>query len=430
MVKSGTTKLTQTYTVMTGVGGGMLNEEQVKNWTIMIYANGNNDLQPEMRQAKLAAERIRAGDKVNIVLQIGREDANLVNIIRPGCALGNQDGERTGVRRYFLTDTGWVMAEHLGKKNMADPNCLYQFVKEAIESYPAEHYLLILGGHGYQFVGLMPDYSQEVPYIMGICEMAAALRRACRESGAKIDILIADVCYFNFIEVIYEFTDQDQENIDYILTYICDGPLAGMPYGKIIEQVQNCGSQTCGGELLLKLVDDIDADLVAVSLEYARLERIKQIFHNLAVSYLQNNGAMVISPNELLFNSDIAQPWYPLAQAALHELTSCICYYKRLSVNDYGLINIANVPTNSAKLDSFYLKLRFARDNAWTELLSMHPLAVTQSAVQQRDTLAPIVLAPEEVYAYISLMNPTLTKEQKIDILERLAEYKNWRWFN
>ena len=110
---------------------------------------------------------------------------------------------------------------------------------------------------------------------------------------------------------------------------------------------------------------------------------------------------------------------------ALKGLEEIIIDYKRIVGNDYGLLNIANVPTGSLKSDSFYGKLKFAQGNAWTDLLIGRAIS-PKSADWPEDDLLPIPLAPAEIYAYISLMNPKLIKEQKLLILEEVIAHKHW----
>ena len=277
---------------------------KIAKWTIMIYANGNNDLEPEMWQARLSAEKVCAGDDVKVVMQIGREENNLVTMLRPRQVAHLASEHWTGVRRYLLADGEAILLGDLGQKNMAAPRCLYEFVKETILLFPAEHYIVILGGHGYQFVGSMPDYSQDVPYIMGIPGMARALDIACCEQASQIDLLIADVCYFNFIEVIYEFASHANHAVQNVLTYICDGPIGGMPYNQIIRYTQSGSYCASTNELIIEFIKNIDLDLVAFVLDHDRLTKIKNAFHDLAGSYIRNKAEGQISLNEILFIAD------------------------------------------------------------------------------------------------------------------------------
>jgi Clostripain family. len=399
----------------------------LKKWTVLIYANGNNDLEPEIWQTMLTTEMGCFNNNVNILFEIGREDRALMNIFRPRLVLPKQEGEWMGVRRYLLKDRKSVLLHDFGKKNMADPYSLYQFVKDGMERFPAEHYMVVLGGHGYQFVGSMPDYSQEAPYIMGFPEMADALDKACAEAGQKIALLVADICYFNFIEVIYEFAKHTGHGVQNVLTYICDGPICGMPYAQIINNLQNPFLH-CIHEVIQGLIKNLNLDLVAFTLDHAKLESVKQVFHRLAETYTNTQPKSKLNVSEILFSTDSQLPWHRIAGEAIRGLEGLVIDYKRISHNDYGLLNIANTPVNHDKLNSFYTKLSFTKNNAWTSLL-VKPSFI-QPVRQQVDTMAPLQLAPEEVYAYVSIMNPQLTSEEKIDILKNLVVYKGWVFSN
>jgi hypothetical protein len=187
--------------------------QNLKEWTILLYANGNNELEPEMWQSKLDAEKVGSDTNVNVVIQISREEKQLVKIIRPFCRLPESPEDWTGTRRYYVLKGHSDLINNHGKLNMAHPLTLYEFIKWGMKKYPAKKYMLILGGHGYQFVGAMTDYSQDTPYIMGIPAMSKAINMACHESGNKIDILVLDICFFNFIEVIYQLGKDEDSHI-------------------------------------------------------------------------------------------------------------------------------------------------------------------------------------------------------------------------
>lgn len=75
-----------------------------KNWTILIYANGNNELEPEMYQTMTQAEKIGSSEEINVVMQLGRAPRELARILRPRESIPNCYHHWTGVRppnRYF-----------------------------------------------------------------------------------------------------------------------------------------------------------------------------------------------------------------------------------------------------------------------------------------------------------------------------------------
>ncbi|MPM61888.1 hypothetical protein SDC9_108752 [bioreactor metagenome] len=64
--------------------------------------------------------------------------------------------------------------------------------------------MMILGGHSCEYIGMMNDYSQDKPYIMGIPEISLVFKYVKNTVGSQIDLLIFDTCLFNNIELLYE----------------------------------------------------------------------------------------------------------------------------------------------------------------------------------------------------------------------------------
>ncbi|WP_300386209.1 clostripain-related cysteine peptidase, partial [Clostridium sp.] len=219
----------------------------LKSWTVLIYANGNNDLEPEISKALLDIEKIGAGSNLNVIVQLSRAPYSLVKTIRPN-HLGptNIDGDWIGVRRYLIKedpnlsetrDYKSLLLDDLGYVNMADPITLKEFISFGIKEFPAKHFMLILAGHGAGFMGILPDYTLTSPQIMSINGANMAISRSLKETGKKIDILIFDSCYMNMIECIYEF-GIDSKSPTYLITPHAS-PIEGLPYGTIISVLKN-----------------------------------------------------------------------------------------------------------------------------------------------------------------------------------------------
>lgn len=398
--------------------------QQEKDWTILIYANGNNELQPEMWQAKLAAEQVGSNEQVNVILQISREKNEVVNILRPCAGLPKSNVRWTGARRYFLTDGTSILIKNLGKINMADPMQLYEFIQWAFLCYPAKHYLLILSGHGYQFVGAMTDYSQNAPYIMGIPEMSQAFNFASKQSGPKIDLLVLDICYFNFIEVLYELGKDENHAIQNVLTYIDTGPIQGLPYDKLLQAVrQNCHI-TDLHYFIKEIINSLQFDLVAFEINHDKLKYIKKLYNDLADCYLAANDTIAISLHEL-YSLNPTFPWYTLSMSLQYNLLSLIIHAKNISNSSNELLHVANLPTDNPEYIALYSRLSFAQNNHWAYLLSNKTSSLSPAPLQDT-VLTPLQLALKDVYTYISIMNPTSSDQQKQDIFTKLLQYKNW----
>lgn len=392
--------------------------QQEADWTILIYANGNNELAPEMWQGMLAAEKVGSSANVHVVMQIGRAEYKLVKLIRSDVSLTDEDSWN-GVRRYVINKGNSDLVGNLNKINMAHPKQLYQFLKWGMLSYPAKKYMLVLSGHSYNCVGMMTDYSKKAPYIMGIPEMTSVINTAANQVGKKIDILLLDTCGANSLETIYEFGKDENHAVRSILTYIVSGPIEGLPYDRIIHFVQANSSAEDITIIIKDIVENLPYDLISFEIDHQKLRKIKQLFHNKTMKYQ-------------LKNMDSGQSNFKLSalerkniiQSVSDYLTSMIIYYKRIHEN-LALITVTASVTNHLKLLNRYVRLGFAQDNLWASLINDRPADIKMDAVQ-KENLLPLKMSPQEVYAYISIMNPELSSAQKSDMLEKLYRYKKW----
>ncbi len=105
----------------------------MKQWTVMVYMAGDNDLE-EFGYADLAEMKMAGStDDVNILVQFD--------------CIGN-DSE---TKRYYITKGGKPdkdVVQKLGETNTGDPKVLLDFVNWAGKNYPAKYYLLVLWNHG------------------------------------------------------------------------------------------------------------------------------------------------------------------------------------------------------------------------------------------------------------------------------------------
>jgi hypothetical protein len=103
-----------------------------KPWTVMVYMAGDNNLDPEGVQDLKEMKKVGSTDKFNIIAQFDR-------------AMGHV------ARRYFLRKGGIVTGDavgSLGAVNTGDPKSLFDFIQWGVNTYPADHYLLVLWNHG------------------------------------------------------------------------------------------------------------------------------------------------------------------------------------------------------------------------------------------------------------------------------------------
>lgn len=217
-------------------------KEYKKHYGLLIYACGNNDLEPEISDSVFSINKNLRQDIV-IAVQLGRAPLELVKKLRP-CHQKKTHALQAwrGVKRYIVdSKDGWCdesttcLSENDTVSNMADPNTLLNFLNWAFSAIDADEYTIVLSGHGAGFIGAMADLTCAVPQIMGIPQIAAALRKSIELNNKKPRLLIMDACYMKTVENLYEFASAQIADVFYGPSELIS--LEGYGYNKIIKNI-------------------------------------------------------------------------------------------------------------------------------------------------------------------------------------------------
>ena len=205
-------------------------EKVQKEWTIMVFINGKNDLEPYALKDMNEMEMVGSTDKLNIVTQTGRIDG-----------YDSSDGDWKGVRRYYIekdADTGKVnstLAADLGSVDMGDWRSLAEFGRWAKAAYPAKKYMLIVWNHGSGWeksgkrrVTKGISYDEETNNHITTPQLGAALA-----AMGKVDVYGSDACLMQMAEVVYEIKD----SADYIVGSEETEPGDGYTYNTFVGPV-------------------------------------------------------------------------------------------------------------------------------------------------------------------------------------------------
>lgn len=179
-------------------------QNQVKEWTILVYLNADNDLYRFgfLNMAQMEAIGSTAG--MNIVVQFDPEP----------------QGQPT--TRYFVTKnpnpvngkiTSQVL-EQLPETDMGNPKTLSEFLVWGVQKYPAKKYAVIVWNHGNGWQGVSYDDNPRSHLTMpelraGFETMNAAIsqQRQVRSRAPQIDLVNFDACIMSALEVGYELKD-------------------------------------------------------------------------------------------------------------------------------------------------------------------------------------------------------------------------------
>ncbi len=182
-----------------------------ETWLVLMYQDADDEvLERDIFLDLNEAERVGSSERVTIVSQIDRYR---------GAFKG--DGNWNSTRRYLVTQDDNLSAVHsemlddLGEVSMAQGQTLVDFVAWGVQTYPADHYVLILSDHGMGWPGGWSDPAPassdpgKAPLVKSIdgdnlylSEIDAALGEIRQETGIqKFDIIGMDACLMSQLEV-------------------------------------------------------------------------------------------------------------------------------------------------------------------------------------------------------------------------------------
>jgi len=196
-----------------------------KQWTVMIYMAGDNNLSEEcvynLTEAKAALTE-KNDSKFAVLAQF------------------DPAGVRAETYRYRLTAenkeltkdrTGWKAHE----TDTGEAKNLLEFLRWGISEHPAERYMVVLVGHG---SGTSDDFLLRDDNPAGALSIDG-LRWVFDQltaDGQTIDILGFDTCLMNMAEVAFELL---RTNITYMVGSEGYSPNAGWPYKEIIKKLSD-----------------------------------------------------------------------------------------------------------------------------------------------------------------------------------------------
>jgi hypothetical protein len=140
------------------------------SWTVMVYANGHNSLDPQIRQNVVQMTRVADSPRVNIVVEWGSQDWPQ-HVYRFKVSQGMQLPEADKAAPNGFSD--------LGEANMGDKDTLKSFVDWGKQHFPASYSMLVIAAHGAgyreQELALLAQKQRLTPGLLG--EYASLIER-------------------------------------------------------------------------------------------------------------------------------------------------------------------------------------------------------------------------------------------------------------
>lgn len=196
-------------------------EAPVKDWTVAVFLNADNNLDPFGFEDQKEMARVGSNDFMNVVTLIDRENGPAqINYI-----------EKDNIQKI----------KDMGELDMGDYKEFVKFVKFVKANYPAKHYSFSFWNHGSGwknkkekalFRGVSYDDSSNNHITTN--QLTIALEEASKILGQKIDIVNFDACLMQMVEVAYAC----KEHAVYMVGSEETEPGKGAPYDDILKGVK------------------------------------------------------------------------------------------------------------------------------------------------------------------------------------------------
>jgi len=174
------------------------NNMNTADWTILVYLDGDNDLEEYAIDLFLEMAEVGSTDDVNIIVQFDR-----ASDFDTGYGNWNTT-KRFRIAQGMVPDTSYALMD-IGEVNMGDPQTLIDFVTWTRNNYPASRDCLIIYDHGYGWNWICHDMTPMDN--LEIFELGDALSTITNNGENPMDLIVFHACLMAMLEVAYEIED-------------------------------------------------------------------------------------------------------------------------------------------------------------------------------------------------------------------------------
>ncbi len=361
-----------------------------KIWTFAVYMDADNSLTGIDNYNIQQMESVGSNEDVNVVVE--------------------DDNEITTAKRYFIKQGEIVELSNLSELDMAKVTTLENFGKWIKNSFPADHYFIVIWDHGLGFESIYPSETNRDLLldetngndIMSVPDFAFALDNISKTLGKKIDIVGIDACLMNMIEVAYEI----KNSADILISSEGIEPADGWPYSSILYYLIN-NPYSSLSLIAAKVVEyytnyyDGSYSTTQSAIDLSRIDNLTLSVNNLSESILNNwNNSSVTSALEgnifnsvqrfnvsstdnsyadlgslakLIYVSDNMTPGIKISALKVIDNLSKAVIVNGYNGYDNGSVNgltiwFPNTTIFNEQIEH-YEQLEFAKDTLWDELL-------------------------------------------------------------
>ena len=268
-------------------------------WTIMLYLAGDNNLADECVYALTQVKEVDTDKRVRVVAQFdptGRKVRTRRFVINKALKEGQPEKkdliqgqhykgwkDRRKIIEDALDDSNplpvpdvifpgeskraalAVKPGEIVETDSGDPKFLFDFISWSVQNFPADHYMVVLSGHGGGATEQEFLFDETTKGTLTIKEMGVVfenvkkLLKNKKGEPLQIDIVGMDSCLMSMAEVAHEL----RGSVKYMISSESFGPQSGWPYGRIIERLNDDLTRTEGktsAEQLARITVDEHVD--------------------------------------------------------------------------------------------------------------------------------------------------------------------------
>jgi hypothetical protein len=372
-------------------------ERERATWTVMVYLDGDNNLEYNAWDDLSEMESIGSSNEINIVTQLD------LYYSYSGTYRYYVTGVAQGVSYPLYTDD---IVQTLPEQNMADPATLTAFVNWATLNYPAEKYLLVIWNHGAGWREYnIPTKGVVWDDTSGDYLTMAELVQGLNGINEKIDIIGFDACLMQMIEVAYEISglanvpnymvaSQESEwgdgwPYDDILAHLTSTP--AMDEATLCETIVNDFINYCGSVGTLSTFDfsTFNSNTIQVINSFATALMASSYQNEIATARSSAQSYSYSSGYRCKDLFDFAERIYnnvldcqDEALAVMNQINNLVLFEAHIGsqvANSHGLS--IYLTDNSGEYVNDYNDLQFAIDTQWDEFLKQEQITPGHMAV-------------------------------------------------
>ncbi|EYE89585.1 hypothetical protein Q428_01670 [Fervidicella metallireducens AeB] len=370
----------------------------MKSISVLFYLDGNNEIEPEIYNSFNRIKNSLSSD-VEIFIELGREKREFIKIIRPYEFFDTKYDNWNGVKRYHIYN-GKIREYDLGTVNMANPKELNNFISWGLELSNSRKNILVIASHGFSILGGITDFTLDNPYLMSIDDMCSSIGLALSETKKSLDLLFLDMCYMNYIEILYELNQKS--NVNKVLMYDGEGDFRGIDYLNFISNLKELTSHSS------VVLDKLNFEnMLIVDMNRFKLKKIKSYCDGFAKDML-NKGYKNIE--------DVKRE---IGLENIYREINKIILSKSKDAKGIEILNF-----HIDEIDSFNFNLSFYTNNNWIDLISNNHNFKSSN----KEKFKPQKLSYSSLLGLILSLNPDISIKEGVSILNNLIKEKGWNF--